>query len=589
MLLSVRGVPVEIPSLKDTKKSKGIIRSGWVMLKEDKMKYLPWTKKWLVLSSNSLSIYKGSKSESAQVTLLLKDIQKVERSKSRTFCFKLRFKSSTKNFEIQACELSVADNMECYEWMDLISSRALASKVSSPMNPKHQVHVGIDNEGNYVGLPKEWILLLQSSSITKQECMEEPKAVIQALDFYSKQLDTTSETKDSFSFCKETLPRSSTTSYSIRDADKHHKLTTSGVTKMNITERCKPKTTIQTDKKHIIRPFIEDKSHVESIMTGKVTKVPVKADSKNTLSRRMTDRQALAMLKDSVTSHDPVEYFNVKHKLGQGASGSVYLAKVVGGKQLGIFDSVAIKSIDLQCQTRKELILNEITVMRESIHPNIVTYLDSFLVRERHLWVVMEYMNAGSLTDIIEKSKLTEAQIARICLETCKGIQHLHARNIIHRDIKSDNVLLDNSGNIKITDFGFCARLSNRTNKRVTMVGTPYWMAPEVVKQNEYGTKVDIWSLGIMIIEMIENEPPYLREDPIRALYLIAKNGTPTLKKPNLVSKNLKSFLNSCLTIDTIFRATAAELLTHSFLNQACPTEDLKSIIFSRKANTHIN
>ncbi|CAG8562737.1 405_t:CDS:10, partial [Dentiscutata heterogama] len=229
---------------------------------------------------------------------------------------------------------------------------------------------------------------------------------------------------------------------------------------------------------------------------------------------------------------------------------------------------VAIKQMDLSHQPRKELIVNEILVMKESQHPNIVNYLDSFLVKSNELWVVMEYMEGGALTDVIDNNTLEEDQIAAICYETCKGLQHLHGQNIIHRDIKSDNVLLDAFGH-----------LTDQKNKRATMVGTPYWMAPEVVKQKEYGAKVDIWSLGIMAIEMIENEPPYLDEEPLKALYLIATNGTPTLKKPEKLSRELKSFLAVCLCVDVKSRATSLELLEHDFLRKACPLSDLAPLL----------
>ncbi|KAI7819636.1 kinase-like domain-containing protein [Gamsiella multidivaricata] len=270
----------------------------------------------------------------------------------------------------------------------------------------------------------------------------------------------------------------------------------------------------------------------------------------------MTEAEVMEKLRSVVSSGDPSTLYSKIKKVGQGASGSVYVAK-----HLTTNSKVAIKQMDLSLQPRKELVVNEILVMKESTNPNIVNYLDSFLVKGQELWVVMEYMEGGALTDVIDNNKLSESQIACICLETCKGLQHLHSQNIIHRDIKSDNVLMDSYGHVKITDFGFCAKLTDQKNKRATMVGTPYWMAPEVVKQKEYGAKVDIWSLGIMAIEMIEQEPPYLDEEPLKALYLIATNGTPTLKKPETLSSELKNFLAVCLCVDVKSRATSLELL----------------------------
>lgn len=143
------------------------------------------------------------------------------------------------------------------------------------------------------------------------------------------------------------------------------------------------------------------------------------------------------------------------------------------------------------------------------------------------------------------------------------------------------NLLLTDVPNL--ADFGFCAKLTEQRNKRATMVGTPYWMAPEVVKQKPYGSKVDIWSLGIMAIEMIESEPPYLNEEPLKALYLIATNGTPRLKKPDKLSKELKAFLSVCLCVDVKSRATASELINHDFLKGGCSLPSLADLLKFRK------
>lgn len=305
----------------------------------------------------------------------------------------------------------------------------------------------------------------------------------------------------------------------------------------------------------------------------------------------MSESEVMAKLRQVVSKDNPMDSYSKQKKIGQGASGSVYVARIKESasspiareiyRTHGPKGQVAIKQMDLRNQPRKELIVNEIIVMKDSKHPNIVNFLDSFLQEQTNeLWVVMEFMEGGALTDIIDNNPvITEDQISTICYETCKGLAHLHSQDIIHRDIKSDNVLLDRTGNVKITDFGFCAKLTESKSKRATMVGTPYWMAPEVVKQKEYGPKVDIWSLGIMAIEMIESEPPYLNEEPLKALFLIATNGTPRLKNPNKLSRELKAFLSVCLCVDVRSRASADELLKNDFFNTRCNLASLSELL----------
>lgn len=200
------------------------------------------------------------------------------------------------------------------------------------------------------------------------------------------------------------------------------------------------------------------------------TEAPPNQTRVSAKKKKMTDEEILEKLRTIVSVGDPTRKYAKMEKIGQGASGTVYTAIE---SSTGM--EVAIKRMNLSQQPKKELIINEILVMRENKHPNVVNYLDSYLVSEE-LWVVMEYLPGGSLTDVVTETCMDEGQIAAVCREVLQALEFLHSNQVIHRDIKSDNILLGLDGSVKLTDFGFCAQISPEQSKRTTMVGTPYWM-----------------------------------------------------------------------------------------------------------------
>uniref|UniRef100_A0A6B2LA59 Protein kinase domain-containing protein n=1 Tax=Arcella intermedia TaxID=1963864 RepID=A0A6B2LA59_9EUKA len=216
----------------------------------------------------------------------------------------------------------------------------------------------------------------------------------------------------------------------------------------------------------------------------------------------------------------------------------------------------------------EDLVL-EIVMMQSLKHQNIVQFYDAYKLEDDILWIVMEIMEGGCLTEILDlfpKVKLTEDQIAFVMTEVLTGLDYIHGLNKIHRDIKSDNVLLDTKGNAKLADFGYTVQLTQERSNRNTTIGTPYWEAPEVITGDEYDRKVDIWSCGVMALEMAEGEPPYLDLPPLTALRLIVLDGIPPLD--NKWSPDFRDFVNQCLSIDTKSRATTTTLLKHPFVQQ---------------------
>lgn len=260
------------------------------------------------------------------------------------------------------------------------------------------------------------------------------------------------------------------------------------------------------------------------------------------MSKQMEKEEVLEELRNICVNGNPNEVYTTDREVGAGACGRVYLAT---HKKTG--QGVAIKCIDLSKQPKIQMILMEIKVMKEINHPNLVNYIESYL-QGKNLMVVMEYMAGGQLTDVVEEVAMDEKHIAYVMAQTLEGLYYLHSKGILHRDIKSDNVLIGIDGSVKITDFGFCANVQGN-ERRMTMVGTPYWMAPEIVTKKPYTAKVDIWSTAIMAIECIEGEPPYLSEDPARAIFLIAKYGRPKVRSWDKLSSEFQSFLDKSLEV----------------------------------------
>ncbi|KAG5843202.1 serine/threonine-protein kinase PAK 3 isoform X1 [Anguilla anguilla] len=496
-------------------------------------------------------------------------------------------------------------------------------EISLPSDFEHTIHVGFDAvTGEFTGIPEQWARLLQTSNITKLEQKKNPQAVLDVLKFYDsketvnnqKYMSFTSGDKSAHGYmAANTLNRllSSGPPASLRTCsalfDKGTKTASEPPLAPPVSEEeddeDEEEEDDDDDDDNELPPIIAPRpEHTKSIFTRSVMEpaappAPVKEDTtppesqapentSSTLYRhtdrqrkksKMTDEEILERLRSIVSVGDPKKKYTRFEKIGQGASGTVYTAIDIATGQ-----EVAIKQMTLQQQPKKELIINEILVMRENKNSNIVNYLDSYLVGDE-LWVVMEYLAGGSLTDVVTETCMDEGQIAAVCRECLQALDFLHSNQVIHRDIKSDNILLGMDGSVKLTDFGFCAQITPEQNKRSTMVGTPYWMAPEVVTRKAYGPKVDIWSLGIMAIEMVEGEPPYLNENPLRALYLIATNGTPELQNPERLSSVFRDFLNRCLEMDVDRRGSAKQLLQHSFLKLAKPLSSLTPLIVAAK------
>lgn len=274
---------------------------------------------------------------------------------------------------------------------------------------------------------------------------------------------------------------------------------------------------------------------------------------------------------------NPAEMFVRQTKIGKGSFGEVWK-----GYDRRTSKAVAIKIIDLEnAEDEIDDIQLEIQILSQLTSEYVTKYHGCYL-KGSNLWIVMEYCSGGSCADLLKAGIFREDYISILARELLRGLEYLHSEGKMHRDIKAANILLTANGDVKLADFGVSGQLTATMTKKNTFVGTPYWMAPEVIKQSGYDVKADIWSLGITLMEMAKGEPPYADLHPMKVLFLIPRNPPPQLDES--FSKPFREFVALCLQRDSKNRPTARDLLKHRFIRGARKTQYLTELIERHEA-----
>ncbi|KAK8878067.1 hypothetical protein M9Y10_004830 [Tritrichomonas musculus] len=410
--------------------------------------------------------------------------------------------------------------------------------ITGPQSFKHEIHVSKDSATGFIGLPDWMEKKLKMSGIKKQEVIDHPNEVIQVMNFVNKNVNVS----------ENSTQADPTRQNPLRSSNKKSKNDSVNTKKPDQDPKPEePNTPSKSDSK-------------PKSKTPEQASTPQEEKVSNTVVQHST-----------VENVDPKTFLSDIVQIGSGGTSTVFKAKMAPDNKI-----VAVKAIDLDANER-DIIQNEVDV-QSALHNKNIVQIYRVVENQDWLYICMEYIDGGPLTDIVTICTMTEQQMAFIIREVLSALAVIHDSQKIHRDIKSDNILVSLDGSVKLADFGYTAQLANKNEKRKTVCGTPYWMAPELIQGYEYGTEVDIWSLGIMCIEMAEGVPPYLDEQPMRALYLIVVNGVKGLSDRDNWSSEFNDLIDSCLQVDPSKRPTAHALLEHPFLKKACPQSEIADL-----------
>ncbi|SAM07260.1 hypothetical protein [Absidia glauca] len=408
--------------------------------------------------------------------------------------------------------------------------------ISKPYNIQHNIHVQVDDYG-LVGLPLEWQKILQASGVIQSSTIP--------------------------------LPHPPTSTSTISDQDDHDQETTSSLLQL-----------LQQNQDH------------QHFYAAHTNDAPLFTD---TLLQQLQHRPLPVI---DIIDHENHDLYDDHYDdTSNNTSPITHETCDTSMRDLHMPSSLSTSSLSFGSHFIDEIMetgppaafYSDLTLIAEGDSGPMYAAKHSLTNRlytvDQDTWVVTEYMDI-SLADVIASSSalvFTEPHMARITREVVRALAHLHRLHRIHRDIRSDNILLNMRGDVKLADFSQCAQLVVNQDKRRSVVGTPYWMAPEVIKGTDYDTKADIWSLGVTMMEMAQGNPPYIDHPPLRAVFLIAANGVPDLDCPDKWSPLLLDFIKKCTTTDTNLRPDADQLLKHPFLALATTPENTATLVKNAK------